>query len=224
MSQHFSKVSVPPSVGADVSGLALRHYSTATFRPCSFDKNEAESARQSGRQTPAQVEATFEPGCAVVRRLVHCANVWVWLQCSPPARSWAATGEELAMKSKYPVMLALLTGVGIGAAAVQGLHAQAKPKAYSVTETEVLDAAAQAAYTPLVRTAQSAAGGRNFRTAGGKVVGLEGAAPPKRVAISEWDSLEKAEAFYKSKAWNDLAPQREKAVKTIRRYVVEAAN
>jgi uncharacterized protein (DUF1330 family) len=129
------------------------------------------------------------------------------------------------MNAKYTVVLALLTGVGIGAAAVQGLHAQAKPKAYSVTETEVLDAAAQAAYTPLVRAAQSAAGGaRNFRTAGGKVVGLEGAPPPKRVAITEWDSLEQAEAFYKSKAWNDLAPQREKAVKTIRRYVVEATN
>jgi hypothetical protein len=28
-------------------------------------------------------------------------------------------------------------------------------------------------------------------------------------------------AFYKSKAWTDLAPQREKAQKTIRRYVVE---
>jgi len=35
---------------------------------------------------------------------------------------------------------------------------------------------------------------------------------------------DKAEAFYKSKAWNDLTPQREKAVKTIRRYAVEAVN
>jgi uncharacterized protein (DUF1330 family) len=52
---------------------------------------------------------------------------------------------------------------------------------------------------------------------------LEGAAP-KRVAITEWDNLEQAEAFYKSKAWNDLAPQRDKALKTIRRYAVEAVN
>ena len=54
-------------------------------------------------------------------------------------------------------------------------------------------------------------------------VALEGAAP-KRVAITEWDNLEQAEAFYKSKAWNDLAPQRDKALKTIRRYAVEAVN
>jgi Domain of unknown function (DUF1330) len=52
----------------------------------------------------------------------------------------------------------------------------------------------------------------------------EGTAAPKRVGIIEWDSLEKAEAFYKSKAWTDLAPQGDKAVKTVRRYVVEATN
>jgi uncharacterized protein (DUF1330 family) len=41
------------------------------------------------------------------------------------------------------------------------------------------------------------------------------------VAIVEWDSVDDAAGFYKSKAWIDLAPQREKAQKTIRRYVVE---
>jgi len=53
---------------------------------------------------------------------------------------------------------------------------------------------------------------------------LEGAAAPKIVAITEWDSVEKAEAFYRSKAWVALAPQREKAIKTVRRYLVEAMN
>ena len=47
-----------------------------------------------------------------------------------------------------------------------------------------------------------------------------GAPAPKNVAIVEWDSVDDAVAFYKSKAWTDLA-QREKAQKTIRRYVVE---
>ena len=41
-------------------------------------------------------------------------------------------------------------------------------------------------------------------------------------AVVEWDSLDDAEAFYHSKAWTDFAPQRDKAQKTIRRYVVEA--
>ena len=128
------------------------------------------------------------------------------------------------MKTTYTVALSMLAGVAIGAMAVQGLQAQGKPKAYSVSETELIDATAQAAYTPLAQAAQRNAGARPLRTAGGKVVAVEGAAPPKRVAITEWDSLEQAEAFYKSAAWKDLAPQREKGVKTIRRYLVEAMN
>ena len=97
------------------------------------------------------------------------------------------------MKTQYVVTVAMLTGIGVGAAAVQTLHAQAKPKAYMVTEIEVVDAAAQAAYGPVVQAAQKAAGGRPFRTAGGRVVAFQGT-PPMRVAITEWDSMEQVEA------------------------------
>jgi uncharacterized protein (DUF1330 family) len=55
-----------------------------------------------------------------------------------------------------------------------------------------------------VQAAQAEAGGRNLRTGGGKVVGMEGPPPPKRVGLTEWDSLEKAEAFFKSKAFTEL--------------------
>jgi uncharacterized protein (DUF1330 family) len=63
--------------------------------------------------------------------------------------------------------------------------------------------------------------GRALRTLNGRVVSIEGAPAPKNVGIVEWNSVDDAVAFYKSKAWTDLAPQREKAQKTIRRYVVE---
>jgi uncharacterized protein (DUF1330 family) len=118
--------------------------------------------------------------------------------------------------------MTLLAGVAIGAIALQGLHAQgAKLKAYSVSEAEILDPAAQAAYLPVARKAIAAAHGRALRTAAGRVVQIEGGQPPKSAAIVEWDSLDDAVAFYKSKAWTDLAPQRDKATKVIRRYVVE---
>jgi uncharacterized protein (DUF1330 family) len=143
---------------------------------------------------------------------------------SRPPNAGVRQQVEAIMKTWYTVALSMIAGAALGGAAIQGLHAQAKPKAYSISETEAVDAAAQAAYTPLVRNALSAAGGRSLRTAGGKVVHLEGAAPPKRAGITEWDSLEQAEAFYKSKAWADLAPQREKAQKVIRRYAVEVMN
>jgi uncharacterized protein (DUF1330 family) len=129
------------------------------------------------------------------------------------------------MKTWYTVALSMVAGAALGGAAVQGVQAQlAAKKAYAITELESLDAQAAADIAKRVQAAQAEAGGRNLRTAGGKVVGLEGSPPPKRVGLTEWDSLEKAEAFYKSKAWTDLAPDRDKAVKTIRRYAVEVVN
>jgi uncharacterized protein (DUF1330 family) len=128
------------------------------------------------------------------------------------------------MKTRYTVALSMLAGVALGAVAVQGLHAQGKPKAYTISELESLDPTAQAAFTPLAQAAMKAAGGRTLNTGGGRIVGIDGPAPPKRVVINEWDSLDQATAYYKSAAWNDLAPQRDKAIKTIRRYVVEAMN
>jgi uncharacterized protein (DUF1330 family) len=119
-------------------------------------------------------------------------------------------------------VLALLAGVAIGATALQGLHAQgAKLKAYAVSELEILDPSAQAAYLPAARKAIEAAHGRALRTAAGRVVQIEGGPAPKNAAIVEWDSLDDAVAFYKSKAWTDLAPERNKSTKVIRRYVVE---
>src|ERR1700680_83057 len=128
------------------------------------------------------------------------------------------------MSTKFKIAMAVVAGAALGAAAMQGLHAQAKPKAYTVAELQTLDAAAQATYVPAVLAAQRAAGGPPFNTGGGKMVAMEGAPPPMRVAITEWDSLEQAEAFYNSAAWKNLAPQRDKATKTIRRYTVEAMN
>ena len=128
------------------------------------------------------------------------------------------------MRTAYTVAMSVFGGIVLGGAAIQGLHAQAKLKAYVISELEMLDPAAQAAFTPLAQAAQKAAGGRTFITGGARVVGLEGAPPPKRVVINEFDSLDQAESYYKSKAWTDLAPQREKAMKTERRYAVEATN
>jgi uncharacterized protein (DUF1330 family) len=126
------------------------------------------------------------------------------------------------MNAKYKIVLAAVVGTGLGAAAVQGLHAQSKPKAYQVTESDVLDAAAADAYNPAVQAAQKAAGGRSFRTTG-RIVATVGT-PPKRVSISEWDSLEQAQAWENSEARKNLGPQRDKAIKIIRQFIVESAN
>jgi uncharacterized protein (DUF1330 family) len=126
------------------------------------------------------------------------------------------------MRSNYKIAMVLLAGVAIGAIAVQGLHAQgAKLKAYAVAEFEQIDTSAQATVLPAARKAIEAANGHSLRTTGGRVVQIEGAQAPKSVGITEWGSVDEAVTFYKSKAWADLAPQRDKLGKVIRRYVVE---
>lgn len=128
------------------------------------------------------------------------------------------------MKTKYAIALAVLSGI-CGAAAVQGLHAQTTTKkAYTVSELETLDAKLAADVAVRIAKAQEGAGGHNFKTGGGKVTAMDGSPPPQRIAITEWESLEKAQAFFKSRAWNDLGPDRDKALKTIRRYAVEVRN
>ena len=125
------------------------------------------------------------------------------------------------MTFKSQIVLAALVGAAVGGAAIQGLHAQAKPKAYTVTELQTLDPKLAADVAGRIAKAQVDAGGRNLKTGGGTVTAMEGSTPPQRVAITEWDNLEKAQAFFKSKAWTDMAPDRDKALKTIRRYAVE---
>ena len=125
------------------------------------------------------------------------------------------------MKTWYTVALSMIVGAALGGAAIQGLHAQAKLKAYSIAEVEVTNASAQPGYLPDVRKAIEQSHGRSLRTLNGRIVSVEGGTPPKNLALVEWDSVDDAMAFYKSKAWTDLAPQREKSQKTIRRYLVE---
>ncbi|MFL5031205.1 MAG: DUF1330 domain-containing protein [Xanthobacteraceae bacterium] len=127
------------------------------------------------------------------------------------------------MNPKSQLALALVVGAAVGAAAVQGLHAQAKPKAYQVTELEIIDAEAWKTFVQAVRAAQQQASGRNLRTTRGKVVSFVGD-PPKNVGLTEFDSLDQAVAYRNSQAFKDLDPLRNKAIKIMRQYTVEAEN
>ena len=127
------------------------------------------------------------------------------------------------MNIRYKIAVALLAGAALGAATVQGLHAQAKPKAYIVTESELLDAAALAEYTPKAQAAVRAAGGTPGIIAMGRAIAMVGE-PPKRFGASEWESVEKAQAFYNSPERNALTPLRDKAFKITRQFIIERPN
>jgi uncharacterized protein (DUF1330 family) len=63
--------------------------------------------------------------------------------------------------------------------------------------------------------------GKSFLTLRGRVVPIEGAAPPSNVGIVEWDSVDDALAFFKSPTWKAFDAERNKAQKTTTRFVVE---
>jgi uncharacterized protein (DUF1330 family) len=111
-----------------------------------------------------------------------------------PSAQMRPKSRRRAKNTTCKIAVGVLAGAVLGAAAVQGLQAQAKPKAYIVTESEVLDAAGLAAYAPTAQAAIRAAGGRSLAPATTKAVAFIGD-PPKRVGISEWESMEKAQAW-----------------------------
>jgi uncharacterized protein (DUF1330 family) len=135
--------------------------------------------------------------------------------------SSALPNREEIMKTRYNVALAMFAGFGLGAVAVQGLHAQAKPPVYSVAEIDIADQAAYSTYVPKAQAAIKAAGGKVL-AAGGKITTVEGEPPKSRVVIQQWDSLEKFQAYRDSAAFKDLKPIREKVAK-FRTFVVEGA-
>ena len=123
------------------------------------------------------------------------------------------------MKTHYTIALAVFAGIGLGAAAVQGLHAQARPPVYSVAEIDILDQAAYSTYVPKAQAAIKAAGGK-FLVAGGAITAIEGEPPKSRVVLQQWDSLEKYQAYRNTMAFKDLLPLREKVAKW-RTFVVQ---
>jgi uncharacterized protein (DUF1330 family) len=107
------------------------------------------------------------------------------------------------MKTRSTLALTLLVGAAIGAVAVQGLHAQSAPAAYTVTEVDIANLDAyQKEYIPLVRASINAAGGR-LVAAGQNIVSLDGEAPKTRITITQFDSLEKVRAWRASAQYKE---------------------
>ncbi len=106
------------------------------------------------------------------------------------------------MKARYSMLLAMAAGFGLGAVAVQGLHAQAKPPIYYIGEIDVTDADAYAKeYQQGASATIKAAGGHYL--AAGKAIPIEGAPPKARVILVTWDSMEALQAWRDSAAFKD---------------------
>ncbi len=124
------------------------------------------------------------------------------------------------MKPNYKIAMAMLAGVAFGALAVQGLHAQANPPVYVVTEIDVtnLDAYVKE-YAPLAQAAIKAGGGR-LLAVGQNAVAIEGTPPKSRVAIQQWQSMEQYKAYRASAALADARKIGDKYAK-FRTFAIE---
>jgi uncharacterized protein (DUF1330 family) len=125
------------------------------------------------------------------------------------------------MKTNHKLALTLVTGAALGAAAIQGLHAQAKPPAIIVVDIEnVTDPEGFKAVTqrPTASTATVMQGGR-YITRTDKITALDGT-PPKRSIIIAFDDADKARAWYNSSDQKKINEIRSKTTKS-RVFLVE---
>jgi uncharacterized protein (DUF1330 family) len=114
------------------------------------------------------------------------------------------------MRPLWTSSLALLAGIGIGAGIVQGLHAQAKPPGVYIAEHEVQDPKVYASYAARAEETVKTFGGR-FLVKGGKANSLQGEPPKGRVVVITFDSVEKAQGWYNSPAFQEIKPIRMRA-------------
>ena len=131
------------------------------------------------------------------------------------------------MRTHITVALSMLTGIGIGVVAVQGLHAQSKPMVYLINEIDVTDAEKYGAeFTPKAQASVRSSGARFLAIGGGAggagakpIHAVEGT-PPKRMTIQVWESVDAMKKWYDSPEYQDALKIGHKYAK-FRRYAVE---
>jgi uncharacterized protein (DUF1330 family) len=130
------------------------------------------------------------------------------------------------MYTNYKMGLATLAGIALGAAAIQALHAQAKPPVYFVAEIEVTNPEAYGKeFAPKAQAIIKSHGGK-FLAIGGtagatakQIIGFEGEAP-KRAVVQVWDSMEKHQAWRNDPEYKKLREIGDKYAK-FRSFAIE---
>jgi uncharacterized protein (DUF1330 family) len=107
------------------------------------------------------------------------------------------------MKSQYKVAMALMVGTAIGAAAIEGLHAQAKLPAYAIVAVRSITDAD--AYKNVIAKAPAAVAGSggHFEIRTDKITSLYGP-PPQRFVLIAFDNIEQAQAWHNSAAQKEV--------------------
>ena len=120
---------------------------------------------------------------------------------------------------RYAAAWSVLAGFAAGAAAIQGLHAQAKPPTYVVVEIDVQEPDKYLKeFAPLADKAFTDAGGKWLARTGPAAV-ITGT-PPRRAALIAFENLDKARASFRTEAYKELRKTGQKHA-TFRVYALE---
>jgi uncharacterized protein (DUF1330 family) len=124
------------------------------------------------------------------------------------------------MNSNYKLAISLVAGIAVGAAVIQGLHAQAVPAAYVVVDiSDITDPEGFKAIPPKSgpETLAPFVGKYVIRTE--KITALDGTSP-KRFVVIAFDSVEKAKAWKASASSKEVDVIRDKTTKSSQ-FLVE---
>jgi uncharacterized protein (DUF1330 family) len=108
------------------------------------------------------------------------------------------------MNARYTVLAAAVAGFAAGAVTIEQLHAQAKPPVFYVAEIDMKNAEAyQKEYAPKAQAIIKKHGGK-LLAAGQNITAFDGAPPKSRVAIQQWESMEKIQAWRSSAEYKEV--------------------
>jgi len=102
------------------------------------------------------------------------------------------------MTAKYTFTLGMLASFALGAAAVQTLHAQAKPPGFVIVEAAVTDKDGYGKEFIPAAVKGIDEGGGKYVVRGGKTVSFRGTPPASRVVVLQFESVDKAQAWWDS--------------------------
>lgn len=114
------------------------------------------------------------------------------------------------MKSKFELLVAVLSGLLVGVAGNSAIHGQEvkTPPVYVISEADAItDPIAIKEYGAKAPETLVPFNG-HFVVRGGKTESLDGDAPPKGIVVIAFDSSEQAHAWYNSPAYAAIRPIR----------------
>ena len=123
------------------------------------------------------------------------------------------------MRTRNTIALAIIAGFVLGAATMGVIHAQAKPPVFVVAEIDITNMDAYVKeFLPKAGPLVQKYGGR-LLAASAHVTALDGRLP-SRVAVQQWESMEKVKAWHGSAEYKEIRKIGDKYAK-FRLYAVE---